>query len=109
MAKAMPHTHDVGITGLGLPVLGIDAAANADDSYATVVTAPDRECHYIHAHVSTHAAIISLDGGTTDHFVIPASVEPHLFSGLKIPAGTVIKGKNLTVASDYANLRISVW
>ena len=92
----------------GLPTYGLDAVANTDDSYATVVTAPARECHYLHVAVESYGAIISLDGGTTDHFRIPANTE-RLFPGLTIPSGAVIQGKNAVAGQDYTNLAISVW
>ena len=92
----------------GLPAYGLDAVANTDDSYATVVTAPARECHYLHVAVESYGAIISLDGGTTEHFRIPANTE-RLFCGLAIPASAVIQGKNAVVGEDYENLAVSVW
>ena len=92
----------------GLPAYGLDAAAETDDSYATVVTAPARECHYLHVAVQSYGAIISLDGGTTEHFRIPANTERG-FAGLTIPPSAVIKGKNAVAGEDYTNLAISVW
>ena len=92
----------------GLPTYGLDAVANTDDSYATVVTAPARECHYLHVAVESYGAIISLDGGSTEHFRIPANTE-RLFPGLTIAGGAVIQGKNAVAGEDYTNLAISVW
>ena len=92
----------------GLPTYGLDAVAETDDSYATIVTAPARECHYLHVAVESYGAIISLDGGSTEHFQIPANTE-RLFPGLQIPAGAVIQGKNAVAGEDYTNLAISVW
>ena len=92
----------------GLPTYGLDAAAETDDSYATVVTAPARECHYLHVAIETYGAIISLDGGSTEHFRIPANTERG-FAGLTIPSGAVIQGKNAVPTEDYNNLAISVW
>ena len=90
----------------GLPAYGVDAAG--EDSYATVVTAPARVCHYLHAAVGDNGAIISLNGGTNEHFAIPANTE-RLFCGLAIASGAVIQGKNLSAGNNYTNLRISVW
>ncbi len=90
----------------GLPVLGADAAGA--DAHAAVVTAPARECHFLHVAVEDNGAIVSCDGGTTDHFAIPPNTS-RLFSGLVIASGADIKGKNLSAGNNYTNLRISVW
>jgi len=94
------------IAASGLPTHGSDTTGA--NTYAAVVTAPDRECHYLHVAVADNGAIISLDGGVTDHFAIPANTE-RLFPGLVIPAGAGIQGKNLVTSSNYTNLHISVW
>ncbi len=90
----------------GLPVQGTDAAG--EDTYASVVTAPARTCHYLHVSVATHAATISLDGGTTDHFTIPAG-SAWLLEGLSIPASADIQARNAAAGSNYADLAVSVW
>lgn len=90
----------------GIPTYGKDATGA--DAHATVLTSPNRECHHLHASVQTKDAIVSLDGGTTDHLWIPIGASV-LFSGLKIPPGSVIQGKNGVGAQNYANLAISVW
>lgn len=90
----------------GLPTAGEDATgANA---YATVVTAPSRPTYFLHIAVGMFGAVISLDGGTTDHFFIPANVERQ-FQYLRIAPDAVIQGRNLVPGSNYTNLRISVW
>ena len=94
------------IASAGLPTHGTDATGA--NTYAAVVTAPDRECHYLHVAVADNGAIVSLDGGVTDHFAIPANTE-RLFPGLTIPAGAGIQGKNLAAGSNYTNLHVSVW
>ena len=90
----------------GLPVCGEDATGQ--DAYAIVVTAPSRECSFVHVAVENNGAIISLDGGTNDHFYIPPNTS-RLFQGLVIAPGVTIRGRNLTPGSNYTNLRISVW
>ena len=90
----------------GNPVLG--TSATGADGYVTVVTAPARVCNFLHVAVGNNGAIISLDGGTTDHFAIPANVERG-FGGLEIASGATINAKNLTAGSNYTNLYISVW
>ena len=88
----------------GLPTSGIDATGAT--GYATVVTAPAKETHYIHVSVVNNGAVVSLDGGSTDHFTIPANTS-WLFEGLAIPSEAVIQGKD--ISGNYTNLRISVW
>ena len=93
----------------GLPTAGRDDVGAADNAYATVVTAPARQCHYIHVAVANGGARVSLDGGATVHYYIPANTERG-FAGLKIPSGAVIKGKKLADGgTQYTNLSISVW
>lgn len=92
--------------GDGLPVYG--AKATGADGHATIVTAPARECHFLHVSVENFGMIVSLDGGTTDHYAIPANVERG-FAGLKIPSGAVIQVKNLVGGSNFTNGRASVW
>tara|TARA_Y100000310_G_scaffold315428_1_gene365950 strand:- start:2733 stop:3161 length:429 start_codon:yes stop_codon:yes gene_type:complete len=94
------------ISGFGLPVLGTDATGA--DAYATVVTAPARECHFVHIAVESNGATVSLDAGTTDHFAIPPNTS-RLFDGLVIASGVAIQGKNLSAGNNFTNLRISVW
>jgi hypothetical protein len=92
--------------GKGLPTYGVDdTGANA---YATVVTGPARTCSYAHISVGANGAIVSFDGGTTDHIAIPANTT-WLLEGLLIAASAAIQGKNLVAGSNYADLRISVW
>ena len=96
--------HD--IISSGLPTHG--TLASGSDGYVTIVTAPARITHYMHVAVGDNGTIISLDGGSTDHFSIPANVE-RSFVNLTIPSGAVIQAKNLNVGSDYTNLYVSVW
>lgn len=89
----------------GPPIMGTDATgANA---YADVLTVP-RTVRYLHAAVGANGAIISIDGGKTDAYAIPANTE-RLFPAQDIAAGSVIQGKNLTGGSNYAALYVSVW
>ena len=95
-----------GVTGSGLPVAGSDAAGA--DAYATIVTAPARECHNIAGTVGDFGMVISLNAGGTDHFTIPADMA-FAFSGMDITAGVAIKTKNLVPGSNYTNATLSVW
>lgn len=90
----------------GLPTYGADATGA--DAYAAVVTAPARECHYLHVSVGDFGAIVSCNAGIADHFAIPANTE-RLFPGLVIASGAGIQAKNLVAGSNYTNCRISVW
>lgn len=92
----------------GLPDDVITDAAGAD-AYASIGTSPAaRQAHYMHVAVGNNGATISLDGGTTDHFTVPANVE-RLFPGLKIPAGTDVQAKNKSAGNNYSDLVISIW
>ena len=112
-AKIDPATsarQDEVIAGVasGLPV-AFQTDAEGADAYATVVTAPDRVCHYARIQLDAgHDAIVSLDGGTTDHLFIKANSQ-EILSGLTIGAGVSIQGKNAAAGDNYTNLRVTVW
>jgi len=92
----------------GLPV-AFQTDAEGADAYATVVTAPDRVCHYARIQLDAgHDAIVSLDGGTTDHLFIKANSQ-EVLSGLTIGPGANIQGRNAVAGDNYTNLRITVW
>jgi hypothetical protein len=89
----------------GTPVTGTDATGQ--NAYALIVIpGPDRT--HLAASSVTNGAIISLDGGVTDHLpVCPgASV---VFSGLYIPPQAGIYAKNAVAGSNYASLYVAVW
>lgn len=93
--------------GLGLPTLGQDATGQ--DTYATVIAAtPARVCRRLVAQCATKAAILSLDGGTTEHLRVEPGV-PLRIDGLSIPAEAVIQAKNAGAGENYTALSISVW
>jgi len=92
---------------MAVQAYGTDAAgANA---YATVVTA-GAEARHVKYNLSSSAysAVISLDGGTTDSFVVEAG-EVGVLDGVLIAAGAAVQAKNLTPDSNYTNLYISIW
>lgn len=91
--------------GAGLPVKGTDATGQ--DAYGTIVTAPARVCRNLFISVATKSAIISLDGGTTEHFLLP--VGNWTFTGLAIASGAEIQAKNADAGQNYTDLTISVW
>ncbi|KKN00066.1 hypothetical protein LCGC14_1141480 [marine sediment metagenome] len=89
----------------GVPVMGSDATgANA---YVDILVTP-RAIRYLHVAVAANGAIISLNGGVSDAFAIPANTE-RLFPAQDIAEGATIQGKNLAAGSNYTNLYVSVW
>lgn len=90
----------------GLPTYGGDVVGA--DAHAKVLDAPARETHYAHVSVGANGAIVSFDGGTTDHVALPADTT-WLLEGLVIPASAEIHAKNLSAGNNYADLRVSVW
>ena len=95
-----------GGSSAGLPVLGSDATGA--DGYAEIVAVSTQIAHYIHVAVGDFGMVVSLDGGVTDHFAIPANTE-RLFPGLSIPALASIRTRNLVPGSNYTNAYVSVW
>jgi len=89
-----------------LPEMGTDAAG--ENTYANVINGIARECHNLSVYCATNPAIVSLDGGTTDHLYVNAG-EQFVFHGLVIPKGAVIQAKNGTAGSNYATLSLAVW
>ena len=92
----------------GLPFFWTDAAANADDSYYDLGVVP-RDCTYASLYVETNDAIVSFNGGLTDHHFVDVDAGQFFLAGLDIPAGSTISGKNAVAAADYDNLRVAVW
>lgn len=92
----------------GLPQYATDAAAEADDTYYDLMVAT-KACMSCSVYVETCDAIISFDGGTTDHFFVDVDAGQILLTGLNIPVGSVISGKNAVATEDYTNLRVTIW
>ncbi|MFW6159435.1 MAG: hypothetical protein ACOC8E_08770 [Planctomycetota bacterium] len=90
----------------GLPVYGTDAAGQ--DAHAKVLDCPARVTHHLIAFVETSGALLSLDGGASDHVFVPADGGVAL-DGLAIPAGAEVHAKNAVGGSNFANLRVMVW
>ena len=92
----------------GLPV-AFQTDAEGADAYTTVVTVPDRVCHYALIQLDAgHDAVVSLDGGATGHLFIKANSQ-EVLSGLTIGSGAAVQGRNAAAGSNYTNLRITVW
>ena len=95
-----------GAVSSDLPTYGTDAAGQ--DGHAKVLDCPDRVTQHLMAFAEANGAVLSLDGGTTDHVYVPADGGVAL-DGLAIPAGAEIHAKNAETGNDYANLRVMVW
>lgn len=86
---------------------GIDAAGS--DTYTTIVTPSVYDYNHMYVSVQgTNDAIISMDGGVTDHFYIPAGTVI-LFDSLKMDDGVAIQAKNASAGSNYTSLAITIW
>lgn len=89
------------------PEYGTDAAG--ENAYADVIAATAREHTNLSVHCATQDAIVSLDGGTTDHIYVVAAAAPLCLSGICIPKGAAIQGKNAGAGANYATLSVTVW
>jgi len=85
---------------------GIDTAGA--DTYTTVVTANAARTHMSVSLQGSNDAIVSIDGGTTDSFYIPAN-SIHVFDNLNIANSAIIQGKNASGGNNYTNLAITIW
>jgi hypothetical protein len=92
----------------GLPEFETDAAANGDDTYFDLLTV-SKDCTACSVYVETNDAIVSFNGGEGDHFFVDVSAGQIVLTGLDIPKGSIISGKNAVAASDYTNLRVACW
>ena len=85
---------------------GLDATGA--DAYATIVTTTAIRRHIYMYNSGANDAIVSLDGGTTDHYYLPGQTA-FTFDDVLIANGANIQAKNGVAGSNYANLYISVW
>lgn len=92
----------------GLPQFWTDAAAEEDDTYYDLGTT-GRRCTFCALYVETNDAIVSFDGGVTEHFFVDKDAGLFVLQGLDIPAGSTISGKNAVAGADYDYLRVAVW
>ena len=90
-----------------LPSFGHDAAGA--DAFAEVIAASSGNTgyHNISVFCETHDAIVSLDGGTTEHIRVIADQPPQVYSGIWVDAA--VHAKNAVGGSNYANLTVHVW
>lgn len=103
---ATTGTQRVAIGSTSPQAQGTDATGQ--DTYATILTPASAASHLYVSLEGSNAAIISLDGGVTDHFTIQAGTV-NMFDAITISASVNIQAKNRTGGSNYTNLNISVW
>lgn len=82
--------------------------ATGADTYTDVVTATAERHHLAVYNVGVFPAVVSLDGGTTDHFVLPGN-SASIFDAVLIPAAQKVSVKNAVAGSDCANIYITIW
>lgn len=82
--------------------------AVGDNTYTTIVTANAERHHIFISLGGANDAVVSVDGGATDQFVIPAN-SVHTFDGVLIANGATVQAKNKTLGQNYTDLRITIW
>lgn len=81
---------------------------DGENSYTKVMDAPSYLCTNLMAYCVTQGAVISFDGGKTDHIVVPAT-KVIVLQNLLISPLAVIMAKNFTADSNYTLLSVSLW
>ena len=90
----------------GLPVHGTDAEG-ADTYVELIAAAPgNREYRHLIAIASTFPAMLSLDGGVTDHVWVPAGGGVCLDD---VQITKSVQGKNGGAGNKYSALHVMVW
>lgn len=82
--------------------------ATGQDAYETVKTPTANASHIIIVLTGANPAIISLDGGVTDHIFVPGASVLAL-DHVTITSAVAIQAKNGTGGSNYTGLNISIW
>ena len=92
---------------MALPTYGTDAAGA--NTYVEVIAArTDPEVYnMLRVWCATQDAILSLDGGTTDHIYVVAGIAPETISLPNRSAS--IQAKNAAAGLNYATLFVQVW
>ena len=85
---------------------GIDTTGA--DTYATIVTASAARTRILITLQGANDAIVSVDGGTTDHIYIPAGSVISL-DNLAIANGVAVQAKNASAGNNYSNLSVTIW
>ena len=95
--------------GTGKPTYGNDAVGETDDSYATIITVPVGSVRFnLHAAVGDGGAMLSVDGGESEGYAVPANTERY-FPNVTLFPGDLVKAKNLIAGADYTDLHVSIW
>jgi hypothetical protein len=90
------------------PVSGFEAAGDDDDAYNDIVTATELSSR-MHVATGDGGVRVSLDGGSTVAFYVPANVE-RSFDGLAIAVGVPVKIKKYVDGGTVStNTAVSVW
>lgn len=82
--------------------------ASGTDAYQTVLTTVGAASHIKISLTGANDAIVSVNGGTTDHIRVQANSEVVLDDVL-IAATTAIRAKNFTGGSNHSSMSITVW
>jgi len=86
--------------------LAVDATGA--NTYATVKTPTANATNIVVTNTGTHPAIVSLDGGTTDHIAILGASSVRL-NNVRITSAVAIQAKNLIGGSNYTGLYVNIW
>lgn len=107
--KADPTTGGINFSEVGQAVGQARSTETTatNDNYATILTLTAAANHLRVSLQGSNDAILSLDGGTTEHMVIVAGAIEVL--PVYLANGTVIKAKNKTAGSNFSKLNINVW
>jgi len=90
------------------PVSGFEATGDDDNAYNDIVTATELSSR-MHVATGDGGVRVSLDGGSTVAFYVPANVE-RSFDGLAIAVGVPVKIKKYVDGGTIpTNTAVSVW
>jgi len=106
MGSSSGGTQRVVLSADDMQSLGVDTVGA--DTYATVKTPTANANHIKVTNAGMNGAIISLDNGATDHFVLLGG-EVNCLDQVSIRSGVPIQAKNLVPGSNYTDLYISIW
>jgi hypothetical protein len=93
---------------MDVPTYGYDLAGA--DAYAQVIAAQTglNQYNYCIAWCATKGALISLDGGTTDHFRIDPDASPIPLKVTFSPRAGAVHAKNCDSGQNYAALHVII-
>lgn len=90
----------------GGPESGTDATGQ--DAFATILTPTQVFGHLMIVNEGANAAVVSLDGGTTDDIIRVAGQSVLAFDDIAITTAA-IQAKNAGAGENYSDLTIIVW